>query len=151
MIAGWGATGDGGRRERSQRQQRAGEEIRHILAELLTRRDFRDPALRDLVVTVTEVRLSPDLRNATVFFTPFGGGDASAALLVLQRAAPALRTRLAREIRLRHTPALSFTVDRSFDEAERVRGLLLTPMVAADIASPLPMVVPEEEAGGTQT
>jgi len=119
----------------SQRQLRVGEEIRHELAELLRRGDFRDPELANLNVTVTEVRISPDLRNATAFVTPLGGGGAAAtaAVKALKRAAPFLRGQIARAMRLRLAPNLFFEADTSFDYASHINTLLQDPMVQRDL------------------
>lgn len=118
----------------SQRQLRVGEEIRHILAELFRRGDFRDPELAELNITVTEVRVSPDLRAATVFFTPFGGGGTAAeALAVLKRAAPFLRGQIARSMKLRVAPTIGFEPDTSFDYAGHIATILHSPDVARDL------------------
>jgi ribosome-binding factor A len=109
-----------------QRQLRVGEEIRHALSEVLARGELRDPDLIDVSFTVSEVRISPDLRNATAFVVPLGGsgGDMAPLLAALRRAAPFLRGRLARTVKLRNTPALSFQADTSFDEASKIDALL---------------------------
>ncbi|MDQ2104156.1 30S ribosome-binding factor RbfA [Azospirillum isscasi] len=117
----------------SQRQLRVGEEIRHALADLFRRGDFHDPELADLNVTVTEVRISPDLRNATAFVTPLGGGHMDETLSALRRAAPFLRGQIARAINLRHAPTLSFEADTSFDYAGRIDAILHSPAVARDV------------------
>ncbi len=120
----------------TQRQLRVGEEIRHALAEVMERGDFRDPALTDARVTVTEVRVSPDLRNATVFVTPLGGiGDRAVLLEALNRAAGFLRGQLGRRIRTKFTPALTFTADTSFDHAERIDAALRRPDVSRDLGA----------------
>ena len=117
----------------SQRQLRVGEELRHALAELLQRGDFHDPELADLNVTVTEVRISPDLRNATAFVTPLGGGHMDETLAALRRAGPFLRGQIARAINLRYAPTLSFEADTSFDYASRIDNILHSPAVARDV------------------
>ena len=117
----------------SQRQLRVGEEIRHALADLFRRGDFHDPELAELNVTVTEVRISPDLRNATAFVTPLGGGPMDETLTALRRAAPFLRGQIARAINLRHAPTLSFEADTSFDYAGRIDDILHSPAVARDV------------------
>jgi ribosome-binding factor A len=117
----------------SVRQLRVGEEIRHCLAEIFSRGEMHDPALADISLTVTEVRISPDLRNATVFVLPFGGGDIDAALSALGRAAPFLRGRVGKQLRLRYLPQLSFRPDPSFDEATRIDEILRSPDVARDL------------------
>jgi ribosome-binding factor A len=118
----------------TQRQLRVGEEIRHMLVEILARGELRDPELAEAQVTVTEVRVSPDLKAATVFVTPFGGGDAGGLVKALKRAAPFLRRELARAAMLRVTPSLRFEEDRSFDRATRIDSLLSDPAVARDLA-----------------
>jgi ribosome-binding factor A len=110
--------------EPSQRQLRVGEEIRHMLAQILARGALRDPDLFDVTITVTEVRMSPDLRHATAFVTPLGGADMERVVAALKRAAPFLQRQVGRELRLRFTPALAFEADRSFDEASRIDRLL---------------------------
>ena len=117
----------------SQRQLRVGEEVRHALADLFRRGDFHDPELADLNVTVTEVRISPDLRNATAFVTPLGGGHMDETLSALRRAAPFLRGQIARAINLRYAPTLSFEADTSFDYAGRIDAILHSPAVARDV------------------
>ncbi|WP_448203738.1 30S ribosome-binding factor RbfA [Azospirillum sp. sgz302134] len=120
----------------SQRQLRVGEEIRHALAEVLQRGDFHDPELAELNVTVTEVRISPDLRNATAFVTPLGGGAMDETLAALRRAAPFLRGQIARAINLRYAPTLSFEGDTSFEYAGRIDAILHSPAVARDLGYP---------------
>jgi ribosome-binding factor A len=117
----------------SQRQLRVGEEIRHALARILTEGDLRDPELQGVSITVSEVRPSPDMRNATAFVTPLGGENAEAIAAALNRASRFLRGRVAQAVHLRNTPALSFLVDRSFDEAEHVGALLRDERVARDL------------------
>jgi ribosome-binding factor A len=127
------ATKRGDGRGPSQRQLRVGEEIRHELAELLRRGDFRDPELTQLNVTITEVRISPDLRNATAFVTPLGGGGAEQAVRALKRAAPFLRGQVARAMKLRFAPNLFFQADTSFDYASHINQLLHDPEVQRDL------------------
>ncbi|MBB3066535.1 MULTISPECIES: 30S ribosome-binding factor RbfA [Limibacillus] len=119
----------------SQRQLRVGEEIRHALARILMNADFRDPALVGRVITVSEVRLSPDLRAATAFVTPLGGEELDDVVTALKRAAPYLRGLLAREVTLRTVPRLSFEADRSFEEAARINRLLKGGKAAHDLAN----------------
>ena len=102
----------GSGRSPSQRQLRVGEELRHALAEVLRRGDFRDPELQNLNVTVTEVRISPDLRNATAFITPLGGGQVGETVAAMRRAAAFFRAQIARAIKLRYVPTLSFEAIR---------------------------------------
>ncbi|MGE4220550.1 MAG: 30S ribosome-binding factor RbfA [Alphaproteobacteria bacterium] len=117
----------------SVRQLRVGEELRHLLADLLGRGDLRDPALAGRSITVSEVRVSPDLRNATAFVIPLGGGDDTEMLSALRRAAPFLRSQVARAVRLRVVPNLSFQRDESFDTAQRIDDILHHPEVVRDL------------------
>jgi ribosome-binding factor A len=122
----------------SQRQLRAGEIVRHALAEIIAREDFRDPDLADVLVTVGEVRCSPDLKHANVFVTPLGDdteeGRAKLAA-ALNRASAFLRGRLGREIELKFTPVLNFIADKSYDEATAIDRLLADPRVRRDLGS----------------
>ena len=126
----------------SQRQLRVGEELRHALAWILERGELRDPGLSGLTVTVTEVRISPDLRNATAFVIPLGGGDSTDDVVdALNRAVPFLRRQIAKTVKLKYLPELNFIADPSFDEARRINDLLADPMVARDLA-------PDDGTGG---
>lgn len=122
-----------GGRAPSQRQLRVGEELRHVLAEILGRGDVRDPDLSDVTITVTEVRISPDLRNATAFVVPLGGVEVERTIAALRRAAPYLRSRIARAVQLRLVPTLSFEADTSFDYAGRIDRILHAPEVERDL------------------
>ena len=117
----------------SQRQLRVGEALRHALADILTRGGLRDPELAGLQATVTEVRVSPDLRAATAFVVPFGGGDAAALAKALNRASGFFRARLAESVELRLAPTVRFAPDVSFDAAGRIERLLQDPAVARDL------------------
>jgi ribosome-binding factor A len=117
----------------SQRQLRVGEEIRHLLAELLERGNMRDPELRDASITVTSVDVSPDLHNATAFVMPLGGRDTARLLAALKRAAPWFRARVGEKAGLRAAPEIRFQLDRTFDEADKIGALLRRPDVARDI------------------
>jgi ribosome-binding factor A len=108
----------------SQRQLRVGEAMRHVLAELLMRGGVREPDLADAALTVSEVRISPDLRHAVVFVTELGGELRSERLEALRRAAPMLRGEVARRLQLKYAPDLAFRADRSFAEAARIEALL---------------------------
>lgn len=120
----------------SQRQLRVGEEMRHVLATFLGRGELRDPVLKEASITVTEVRVSPDMKNATVFVMPLTGSGAEEVLEALRRAAPFLRGQVGREMALRYTPQLRFELDRSFDEAARIEAMLRSPRVQQDLAQP---------------
>ena len=117
----------------SQRQLRVGEALRHALADILARGELRDPELAGLQVTVTEVRVSPDLRAATAFVVPFGGGDATALAKALNRATGFFRMRLTDAVELRVAPTVHFAPDLSFDKADRIERLLHDPAVARDL------------------
>jgi ribosome-binding factor A len=117
----------------SQRQLRAGELVRHSLVEILREEDISDPALEGVSVTVTEVRMSPDLRHATVFVEPLGGTHAREVVDGLNRHAKFLRGRLGRQIDMKFTPDLKFLHDESFDEAARMNRLFDDPRVARDL------------------
>lgn len=125
-------------RSPSQRQLRVGEELRHVLAHIIERGELRDPVLAATPVTVTEVRISPDLRQARVYVMPLGGGDAQDVVVrALERARGYLRRRIAGELHLKFVPDLSFCVDRSFEEADRIERALRQPDVVRDLdASP---------------
>ena len=117
----------------SQRQLRVGEEIRHSLARILMEEDLHQPELAELTITVTEVRMSPDLKNATVFVTPLGGAALAETVAALNRAAGFIRARLSPELRLRYLPRVQFAADRSFDNAMRLQGVLSHPRVQRDL------------------
>jgi ribosome-binding factor A len=117
----------------AQRQLRVGEELRHGFSEIFRRGECRDPALQDVSIAVTEVRVSPDLRNATVFVMPLGGANANQVLAGLQRSSAFLRRLVARNVILRYTHGLKFALDDSFDQAERIGALLARPDVARDL------------------
>jgi ribosome-binding factor A len=116
-----------------QRQLRVGEELRHVLAECLGRGDFRDPELAGRTVTVTEVRISPDLKNATAFVLPLGGEHAPEVLAALRRSAAYLRGIVAHRLQLRHAPQLAFELDVTFDYAHKIGTLLNRPDVQQDL------------------
>jgi ribosome-binding factor A len=125
--------GRGGPVGPSQRQLRAGELIRHALVEILREEDFDDEALVGTSVTLTEVRMSPDLRHAVCFIEPLGGEHAPEVVKALNRYAKFLRGRLGREIDMKFTPDLKFLHDESFDEAERIGRLFDDPKVRQDL------------------
>ncbi|MEW5728306.1 MAG: 30S ribosome-binding factor RbfA [Pseudomonadota bacterium] len=122
-----------GHKPPSQRQLRVGEELRHAVAAVIERGDFRDPDLQGRAITVTEVRVSPDLRAATVFVVPLGGGEVGSILAGLKRAKAYLRHEIARAVELRTVPDLWFEADTSFDEASRIDRLLRSPEVRRDL------------------
>ena len=117
----------------TQRQLRAGELVRHALVEVMREEEIIDPALEGVSVTVTEVRMSPDLRHALVFVERLGGGDYAEMVAGLNRHTKFLRGRLGRTIELKFTPDLKFVHDESFDEAQRMSRLFEDPRVAQDL------------------
>jgi ribosome-binding factor A len=123
----------------SQRQLRVGEELRHIIARVIERGEFRDPDLAGRAITVSEVRVSPNLYNATVFVIPLGGGDCAPILAGLRRAKAFLRHEIGKQTQLRTVPDLSFEADESFDEASRIEAILRSPEVARDLDTPPPI------------
>jgi ribosome-binding factor A len=117
----------------SQRQLRVGEELRHALARILREGECRDPVIENASITVTEVRMSPDLRNATAFVMPLAGTNATEVVAGLERSAAFLKGLVAQEVHLRNTPNLVFTLDDSFDRVDRISALLTRPEVARDL------------------
>jgi ribosome-binding factor A len=117
----------------TQRQLRVAEEIRHVLAGLFERRDFRDPDLADAQITVTEVRIGPDLKHATAFVARLGRSDIDALLPALKRAAPFLRGQVAHALRLKFAPDLTFQPDTALEYATKIDRLLHAPEVARDL------------------
>jgi len=119
--------------ELSQRQLRVGEMVRHVLAGILVRGDIHDDDLAKYVVTVPEVRMSPDLRLATVFVTPLGGEGAKLVVKSLARNKRFIRGCLAQEINLKYVPDLRFLYDDTFDEVSRIDKLMRTSKVQRDL------------------
>ncbi len=126
-----------GPRPPSQRQLRIGEELRHALAGLLRPGELRDPALRDASITVTEVRVSPDLKNATAFVMPLAGSQTAEIMAGLKRSAVFLKGQAARNLALRQIPNIVFALDGAFDNAARIAALLARPEVERDL-HPIP-------------
>ena len=116
-----------------QRRRRVGEELRHVLSQVLSEGRCRDPTLREASISVTEVRLSPDLRNASVYVMPLGGANAAQIIAGLKRSTPFLRALVAGELSLRYAPALVFALDSTFDQADRISALLSRPEVERDL------------------
>jgi ribosome-binding factor A len=125
----------------SQRQLRVGELIRHELAEMLSRGDIHDPVIEAHLITVPEVRMSPDLRLATIYVMPLGGRDATDVVEALERNKRYVRGEISRRVNLKFAPEIRFRVDERFDEAERIEKLLRTPVVQRDLKS-------DNESGG---
>jgi ribosome-binding factor A len=130
----------------SQRQLRVGEVIRHALSDLLRRDPFRDPVLRSVSITVSEVRAAADLRHAKVYCAPLAGENQDEVLKALNRSASYMRKLLGDELTLKYTPELVFVLDVSFDEASRINALLSTDQVAHDLAQPDADVPDEDES-----
>ncbi|MFA9475344.1 MAG: 30S ribosome-binding factor RbfA [Filomicrobium sp.] len=117
----------------SQRQLRVGEMLRHALAELLTRREIHDDVLTNSVITVAEVRMSPDLKLATAYVMPLGGGDVAQVIEALDRNKRYIRTSIAKAVKLKYAADLRFRADERFDEALHIDSLLNSPKVRRDI------------------
>ena len=117
----------------SQRQLRVGEMIRHALAEMLTRGEIHDDVLAEHVVTVSEVRMSPDLRLASVYIMPLGGKDLKSVLEALDRHRKYIRGEIAHAVNLKFAPDIRFMADDSFDEAQRMEAIFRSPKVAQDL------------------
>ena len=118
----------------SQRQLRVGEVIRHALAGILQRGEIHDPAFDAAVVSVAEVRMSPDLKSATAYVMPLGGKNTDAVLSAFERNAKFLRGEIAHKVNLRFSPELRFRLDESFDEGQRIDALLRSPEVKRDLS-----------------
>jgi ribosome-binding factor A len=117
----------------TQRQLRVAEQIRHVLAEVFARGGFRDPDLADAQVTVTEVRIGPDLKHAIAFVARLGRSDVDALMPALKRASPYLRSEVAKSLRLKYVPDLSFQPDTALEYAMKIDRLLHQPEVARDL------------------
>jgi len=120
----------------SQRALRVGELIRHALAEMLSRGDIHDPVIEGHMITVPEVRMSPDLRLATVYVMPLGGKDEQEVVAALERNKKFLRGEIAHRVNLKFAPEIRFRADERFDEAERIEKILRTPEVRRDLDKP---------------
>ena len=118
---------------RSVRLLRVGEQMRHILSEILMRGDVHDDLLQSHLVSVTEVRMSPDLRHATVFVKPLLGQNEGAVLKALRTNTAFLQREVASRVQMKYAAKLKFLADESFDEATHVEKLLKQPKVAQDI------------------
>ena len=117
----------------SQRQLRVGETVRHAVADILSQGNVHDPVLEGHLVTIPEVRMSPDLRLATVYVMPLGGKDIEAVIEALDRNNRYLRGEIAHRVNLKFAPDIRFRADERFDEAERIEKLLRTPAVQRDL------------------
>jgi ribosome-binding factor A len=117
----------------SPRQLRVGELIRHALAEIFSRGDIHDPIIEAHMITVPEVRMSADLRLATIYIVPLAGRDEEEVLEALERNSRYMRGEIARRVNLKFAPEIRFRIDERFDEAERIEKLLRTPEVQRDL------------------
>ncbi len=117
----------------SQRQLRVGESIRHALAQLLVRGEIHDDTVQSHVITVTEVRMSPDLKLATAYVMPLGGTDLKPVLDALERNRKYIRTEVAHAVNLKFAPDIRFREDETFEEAMRIDRLLHAAKVRKDI------------------
>ena len=120
----------------SQRQLRVGELVRHALADMLTRGAVHDPVIQSHLITVPEVRMTADLRLATIYVMPLGGRDAEAVLTALERNKRFLRGEIAHRVNLKFAPDIRFRIDERFDEAARIEKLLRAPQVQRDLQAP---------------
>ena len=117
----------------SQRQLRVSENLRHELSQIFTRVDIRDDDLKGVIITVSEVRPSPDMRNATCFVMPLGGERAEEIITALERHKKFLRGELSRRVHLKYMPELHFKLDESYDNSGRVTEILSSDKVRRDI------------------
>jgi ribosome-binding factor A len=124
----------------SHRLQRVAEQIRHALSEILARGEVDDPVLNRRLVTVAEVRMSPDLKLATIAVLPLGGREAQQTLEALRLHKKSMRTMVAHRVNLKYAPDLRFVIDESFDVQARMDALLRSPRVARDLEG-----APDEE------
>jgi ribosome-binding factor A len=123
---------------KSVRLLRIGEQVRHALAELLSRQEIRDPVLEAHIISVSEVRVSPDLRHAICFVMPLGGGDAEPVLKALREHSRYIRGEIARRLATKYTPDLQFRLDESFDAGAKIDAILRNPRIARDLAPDAP-------------
>jgi ribosome-binding factor A len=116
-----------------QRNLRVGEEIRHALANILMREEIHSIELLGASITVSEVRVSPDLKNATAYIMPLAGKNKEGLLEALKKSSPEIRHLVSKRVKLRHVPKIFFALDDSYDEAQRINKLLNQPDVARDL------------------
>lgn len=119
----------------SQRQLRVGELVRHALAEILQRGEVPDPVLERAVITIPEVKMSPDLKLATAYVMPLGGKDADKVVAALEKNKRFLRGEVGHRVDLRSVPELRFRIDTSFDVGAKMDALLDRPEVRRDVES----------------
>ena len=121
--------------QQSVRVLKVGERVRHVLSELLTRQEVHDPTVSAANISVTEVRMSPDLRNSTVYVKPLLGSDEDAVVKALRQNTAYLQREVAKRLGLKYAAKLKFRADESFDEADRIEKLLSDPRVARDLGN----------------
>ena len=119
--------------EKSVRTLRVGEQVRHILSEILQRGDVHDETLASHLVSVTEVRMSPDLRHATVFVKPLLGSDEEVVIKALRTNTAFFQREVAQRLKLKYAAKLKFIADESFDEGSHIDALLRKPSIARDL------------------
>jgi ribosome-binding factor A len=119
---------------KSVRLLRVGEQVRHALSDILMRGDVRDDTLASHLVSVTEVRMSPDLRHATVFVKPLLGTDEEAVIKALRTNTAFLQSQVARRVNTKYAAKLKFLADESFDEGSHIDELLRKPAIARDLS-----------------
>ncbi len=117
----------------SQRQLKVGETVRKELSDILTRGEFSDPDLDGVIITVPEVRMTPDLRLATCLVMPMGGMNADKVEMALNRSAKFLRGQVSRRLTMKYMPDLRFVLDTRFDDDDRIGSLLHSPEVSRDL------------------
>ena len=127
--------GDTAQNGPTQRQLRVGEMLRHALAEVLRENDIRDPDLDGVSVTITQIKPSPDMRYATVYCEPLGGGNAKQIIGALNRHKGFLRGEMGHRITMKFTPDLRFVEDESFAEAQKIEDILKSDRVSRDLAA----------------
>ncbi|MEL6265074.1 MAG: 30S ribosome-binding factor RbfA [Pseudomonadota bacterium] len=125
-----------GRAGPTQRQLRVGETVRRALADILMRGEHHEPALEGFSITVSEVRVSPDLRQGTVYVMPLGGRGSEQAIEALATARGRLRQLVGRSLATKTTPALTFVLDPSFDRMDETRAMLAQDVVRRDLTPP---------------
>jgi ribosome-binding factor A len=118
----------------SVRLLRVGEQVRHVLADILQRGDVHDDVLARHMVSVTEVRMTPDLRHATAFVKPLLGRDEEAVLKALRQNTAYLQREVAKRVKMKNAAKLKFIIDESFDEGSHIEALLRDPKVARDLS-----------------
>lgn len=119
----------------SHRLERVAELVRHAFADILARGEILDPVLQSHVVTAPWVKMSPDLKNATIAIMPLGGKDAAQTLAALETHKKMLRAQIARRVNLKYSPDLRFVLDDTFDAQSKIDALLNSPKVARDLKS----------------